>query len=166
MLLQHLHSDFKSKLFPINSNAYPNHVLKLSDLVCNNCFFTTPEGIMKQTSGFPMGGNSSREILDTILLAAEYRILSALPNCMFYLRMVDDISAIFVCGLDDVHDNLRVMASNYPACMPLNIQISFGYSRFLDLSLIKLPQLESNSRIVHTFMCFKDLTQFDYVPFK
>ena len=72
---------------------------------------------MKQTSGFPMGGHSSREILDTILLACEYHILSILPNCMFYQRMVDDISAIFVCGLDDVHANLRIMASNDPACL-------------------------------------------------
>ena len=102
--------------------------------------------------GSQWGGHSSREFLDTILLAAEYLFLSVFPNCMFYQRMEDDISAIFVFGLDDVHANLGVMASNYPECMPLNIQISFGYSRFLDLSLMKLLQLESNSRIVRTFM--------------
>ena len=126
-------------------------VLKLCDLVCKNCYFTTPEGIMKQTSGFPMGGHSFREILDTILLACEYHNLSILPNCMFYQRMVDDILAIFVCGLDDVHANLKIMASHYPVCMPLNIQLSFGYSRFLDLSLMKLFQCEPDSRIIHNF---------------
>ena len=76
--------------------------------------------------------------------------------------MVDDISILFNCDLATVYSNLVLMAENYPCSMPLNIQISFGYSRFLDLSLIKLFQLESNSRIVHTFMCFKDLSQFDY----
>ena len=67
--------------------------------------------------------------------------------------MVDDISAIFVCELDAVYSNLVVMALNYPECMPLNIQISFGYSRFLDLSLIKLHQIDCTSTIIHTFMC-------------
>ena len=47
----------------------------------------------------------------------------------------------------------------------LNIQISFGYSRFLDLSMLKLFQDDNNSRIIHTFLCFKELSQFDYVPF-
>ena len=72
--------------------------------------------------------------------------------------MVDDISAIFVCNLDVVQSNLMIMAQHYPECMPLNIQISFGYSRFLDLSLIKLRQVDCNSR-------FKELSQFNYVPF-
>ena len=83
---------------------------------------------MKQSCGFPMKGHSSREILDTILLASDYRILSVIHNCLFYQRTVEDISAIFVCELDVVYSNLMVMARNYPECMPLNIQFSFGYS--------------------------------------
>ena len=79
--------------------------------------------------------------------------------------MVDDISAIFVCDLDIVYSNLVILAKNYPSCMPLNIHISFGYSRFLDLIIIKLLQNDSSSRIIHTFLCFKELSQFDYVPF-
>jgi hypothetical protein len=120
---------------------------------------------MKQSCGFPMGGHSSREILDTILLASEFRILSVIPNCSVYQRMVDDISAIFFCDLDIVYSNLVIMAKNYSGCMPLNIQISFGYSRFLDMSIIKLLQDDSSSHIIHTFLCFKELSQFDYVPF-
>ena len=76
-------------------------VIKLCNLVCNNCFFTTPYGIILY----------------------------------------------------------------YPSSMPLNIQISFGYSRFLDLCIIQLFQDNSKSPVFHTFLCFKDLTQFDYVPF-
>ena len=140
-------------------------VIKLCNLVCKNCFFTTPFGIMHQSRGFPMGGHSSREILDTILLSCEFRILSSISGCCFYQRMVDDISTIFLCDLSTVHANLELMASNYPSSMPLNIQISFGFSRFLDLSILKLFQDDPSSTIFHTFLCFKELTQFDYVPF-
>ena len=100
---------------------------------------------MQQSCGFPMGGHSSREILDTILLSCEYRILSLISGCSFYQRMVDDISILFNCDLDTVYSNLVLMAENYPSSMPLNIQISFGYSRFLDLSMLKLFQDDSSS---------------------
>ena len=120
---------------------------------------------MRQTSGFPMGGHSSREILDVILLASEYRILSVMEYCPFYQRMVDDISCVFTCGIDKVKSQLELMAKYYPAAMPLNIQLSFGYSSFLDLSLIKLYQKNDNIRIIHSFMHYKELNQFDYVPF-
>jgi hypothetical protein len=140
-------------------------VIKLCNLVCKNCFFTTPFGIKHQSRGFPMGGHSSREILDTILLSCEYNILSSISGCCFYQRMVDDVSIIFICDLSTVHANLELMASKYPSSMPLNIQISFGYSRFLDLSIVKLFQNDPSSSIFHTFLCYKELTQFDYVPF-
>ena len=51
--------------------------MKLSKLVFDNCFFETPDGIMKQNQGFPMGGHSSREGLDNILLSCELIILNS-----------------------------------------------------------------------------------------
>ena len=71
--------------------------------------------------------------------------------------MVDDISCVFTCGIDQVRSQLELMAKYYPAAMPLNIQLSFGYSRFLDLSLIKLYQKDDNIRIIHSFMHYKEL---------
>ena len=120
---------------------------------------------MRQTCGFPMGGHSSREVLDIILLASEYRILSLMKCCPFYQRKEDDISCVFICGIDMVQFNLGLMAKHYPAAISLNIQLSFGYSRFLDLSLIKLYQPDDSTRIFHSFMHYKELNQFDYVPF-
>ena len=73
-----------------------------------NCYFSTHFGVMQQTCGFPMGGHSSREILDIILLASEYRILSVMECCPFYQRMVDDISCVFTCGIEMVKFNLEL----------------------------------------------------------
>ena len=69
---------------------------KLAGLVFENCYFETPNGIMQQTQGFPMGGHSSREGLDNILLSRELDLLSGpSKQCLLsYYRMVDDISII------------------------------------------------------------------------
>ena len=48
---------------------------KIAAVVFENCYFITPNGIMQQTKGFPMGGHRSREGLDTILLASEIEIM-------------------------------------------------------------------------------------------
>ena len=49
---------------------------KLARLVFENCFFETPDGIMQQRQGFPMGGHSSQEGLDDILLSCELVLLN------------------------------------------------------------------------------------------
>ena len=58
---------------------------QLSRLVFENCYFETPSGISRQTRGFPMGGHSSREGLDNILLAAEFEFLLGVDNALLLL---------------------------------------------------------------------------------
>ena len=67
---------------------------KLAKLVFENCFFETPRGIFRQSQGFPMGGHSSREGLDNILLSGEVDLLcsSIKTSLLYYYRLVDDIS--------------------------------------------------------------------------
>ena len=68
---------------------------KIAALVFENCYFLTPNGVMQQTKGFPMGGHSSREGLDTILIASEIDILNSSNSYILnYVRMVDDISSV------------------------------------------------------------------------
>ena len=105
---------------------------KLAELVFENCFFETPIGILRQTQGFPMGGHSSREGLDNILLAAEFALLSDVTSkLLYYYRMVDDISLAITGEFSIVKKVLLQMAKAYPRAMPLNIQVSFGYRHFL-----------------------------------
>ena len=47
------------------SRAKHGLCLKLARLVFEYCYFETPKGIHRQSQGFPMGGHSSREGLDT-----------------------------------------------------------------------------------------------------
>ena len=48
--------------------------------------------------------------------------------------------------------------------MPLNIQISFGYSRFLDNHVYNFLQKSPVNRIT-TSLAYKPLAKFDYVSF-
>ena len=48
-----------------------------------------------------------------------------------YCRLVDDISVITQGPFSQVVKLLELFAAKYPAQMPLNCQLSFGYSRFL-----------------------------------
>jgi hypothetical protein len=66
---------------------------KLAKLVFENCFFETPSGILRQSQGFPMGGHSSREGLDNILLSCELDLLSSpiRKDLMFYYRVLEMI---------------------------------------------------------------------------
>ena len=139
---------------------------KLAGLVFDNCFFETPSGILRQTQGFPMGGHSSREGLDNILLSREIDLLDSpiRRRLLSYNRMVDDISLV----LDGPFQNVRVlldkMAHVYPDSMPLNIQISFGYSHYLDSHVYKLLQSSPVNRLT-TSLAYKPLAKFDFVPF-
>ena len=139
---------------------------KLSKLVFENCFFETPSGILRQSQGFPMGGHSSREGLDNILLAAEVEILSSTikNSLLFYYRLVDDISTVVNGEFSLVTSLISKMSELYPNSMPLNIQISFGYSHFLDSHVFNFLQPKSDNRFT-TSLAYKPLSRFDYVPF-
>ena len=101
---------------------------KLSKLIFNNCYFETPDGIHRQSQGFPMGGHSSREGLDIILLASEIELLStsAVVNYVnSYVRLVDDISIVVNARVGQLREIIKLMGIHYPKSMPVNIQISF-----------------------------------------
>ena len=132
-------SDFESSLRKLSSlinwpSSKTTLAMKLAKLVFDNCFFETPDGIMKQHQGFPMGGHSSREGLDNILLSCELEILDSTvaENLLYYYRMVDDISTAVEGDFTHVKSLVQQLAKSYPKDMPLNIQISFGYSKYLD----------------------------------
>ena len=157
-----------AKLGPIAGWPQPKIVLaqQLSKLVFENCFFETPSGILRQTKGFPMGGQSSREGLDNILLAGEFDLLSSSvnTNLLYYFRLVDDISVAVNGNFNLVSKLLHGMATIYPGTMPLNVQISFGYSHFLDSHVHNFLQTTKANRFT-TSMAYKPLANFEYVPF-
>ena len=143
-----------------------NLATKLAGLVFENCYFETPKGILRQTQGFPMGGHSSREGLDNILLSREIDLLGSpiRAKLLSYNRMVDDISLV----LDGPFHNVRVlldkMAQVYPNSMPLNVQISFGYSHFLDNHIYKLLQSSAVNRLT-TSLAYKPLANYENYMF-
>ena len=139
---------------------------KLAKLVFENCYFETPSGILRQTQGFPMGGHYSREGLDNILLSREIDILSSTvsKDLLFYNRMVDDISTAVDGDFNAVRSLLDKLAQFYPNAMPLNVQISFGYSHFLDSHVFNFLQEELAIGFT-TSLSYKPLSKFDYVPF-
>ena len=138
----------------------------LAKLVFENCFFDTPNGLMRQTQGFPMGGHSSREGLDNILLAREIELLNKgiRSDFLYYFRLVDDISLGLKGDFSKVRGLLAEMSSLYPKAMPLNIQVSFGYSHFLDCHVHNFLQ-DSAEIGLATSLAYKPLAKFDYVPF-
>ena len=140
---------------------------KISKLVFENCYFETPCGIHKQTQGFPMGGHSSREGLDTILLSSEVDLLydKDIENHLhYYYRLVDDISVAVKGNIQVVKTLVQKMASVYPSSMPLNIQVSFGYSHFLDSHVFNMCQPGLENRLT-TSLAYKPLSRFEYVPY-
>ena len=157
-----------AKLGPVAN--WPGHKIslaqKLAKLVFENCYFETPSGILRQSQGFPMGGHSSREGLDNILLSREVDLLSdpISKDLLFYYRLVDDISLALDGDFSKVIALLRKMAEVYPHEMPLNIQISFGYSHFLDSHVYNFLQSTSSNGFT-TSLAYKPLSKFDYVPF-
>ena len=163
--------DLQSSISKLGTIAgWPEHKInlakKLAGLVFENCYFETPCGILRQTQGFPMGGHSSREGLDNILLASEVDLLNSTikKNLLFYYRLVDDISLALDGDFCIVKDLLSKMAEGYPHAMPLNVQISFGYSHFLDSHVYNFLQSTPVNRFT-TSLAYKPLSRFDYVPF-
>jgi hypothetical protein len=138
---------------------------KLAGLVFENCYFITPSGVMRQSSGFPMGGHSSREGLDNILLSREIDICTNLDKSLLsYLRLVDDVSVITIGGFSKVRAIINKMSNHYPKTMPLNIQISMCFSRYLDIRLSKELQLCKTNTLTIT-LAYKELATFNMVPF-
>ena len=112
-----------------------------------------------------MGGHSSREGLDNILLATEFILLSELKSkLLYYYRMVDDISMAVNGAFSTLKEVLLEMAKGYPKAMPLNIQISYGYSHFLDSHVNNYLQ-PCNPYKLTTSLAYKPLSRFNYVPF-
>ena len=141
----------------------------LIELVFNNCYFSTPTGLYRQTHGMPMGDYSSRDGLDCVLAASEYEIIF-LANLMplkihLFTRLVDDISLVLQGDFKDVETLLCSMAERYPL-MPLNVQVSFSYSRFLDLHIFNMyPKSEQNQKYsLETTLAYKENSVFSYTP--
>ena len=140
-------------------------IRRLVELVFSNCYFFTPFGLFRQTRGMPMGDVSSRDSLDIDLTNSEFKILSELSKSILkvhlYCRLVDDVSAIVQGEFSDIVALIQLMASKYPK-MPLNVQISYGYSRFLDLHIFNIckPGLK-DYKLVHS-LAYKDHSSFSY----
>ena len=83
---------------------------------------------------------------------------------MFYYRLVDDISLVLDGGFQAVRSLLDKLAQFYPGTMPLNVQISYGYSHFLDSHVNNFLGKEQSNGFT-TSLSYKPLTKFDYVPF-
>ena len=114
-----------------------------------------------------MGGHSSREGLDSILLAGELDLLydaDISSSLHFYYRLVDDISTAVQGKFTSVISVVQKMAEIYPSTMPLNIQISFGYSHFLDSHVNNMLQAGSVTSLT-TSLAYKPLSKFEYVPY-
>ena len=82
-------------------------------------------------------------------------------NVHLYCRLVDDISVIVQGDFAEVVSLVELMAAKYPQ-MPLNVQISFGYSRFLDLHIYNIcSKSERDYKLVHS-LAYKEHSSFAY----
>ena len=147
-------------------NIHEDHISLMTDLihvVFTNCYFDTPKGIYYQTLGMPMGDVSSRDALDVDLLCSEIKVLQKLQHqsikMQMYSRLVDDISVIYQGDFKVVKIILHTMAMEYPD-MVLNVQLSFGYSRFLDLHI---HNNLSTKTITHS-LAYKTNSSFQFTP--
>ena len=113
-----------------------------------------------------MGGHSSREGLDNILLSGEVDLLcrTIKSSLLYYYRLVDDISVTVNGDFSIVRSLLAKMAEIYPKTMPLNVQLSFGYSHFLDSHIFNFLK-DSTEFSFTTSLAYKPLSKFEYVPF-
>jgi len=110
-----------------------------------------------------------RDSLDVHLSRSEYDILLDLTeigsSLQMYCRLVDDISVLLQSNFSNVRKVLNVMAFHYPD-MTLNVQISFGYSRFLDIHLYNIcgVEYENDSYGLCRVLAYKELSPFSYTP--
>ena len=85
-------------------------------------------------TGYPMGNTASRDALDLDLVRSEFEILSC--NHQY-------IHASFT----SVVKTIILMSRRYPT-MPLNIQYSFCYSRFLDVHLYNILEVQASTYVL------------------
>ena len=116
----------------------------------------------------PMGDYSSRDGLDLDLTRSEYEIISLVADLSLrvhlYVRLVDDISIVAQGDFSEVLKLLDVMSERYPA-MPLNVQVSYRYSRFLDLHVNNMKDSNSSeSYNLVTNLAYKEHSNFAYTP--
>ena len=139
----------------------------LVELVFSNCYFCTPFGLFRQTRGMPMGDYSSRDSLDLDLTRSEYEIITLVMDLPLkihlYVRLVDDISIIAQGEFSDLIILLNIISERYPS-MPLNLQISFAYSRFLDLHIYNMKPEEGLGYGLSTTLAYKEHSTFSYTP--
>ena len=139
----------------------------LVDLIFSNCYFLTPFGLFRQSRGMPMGDYSSRDSLDVDLTRSEYEIItlvSDLPlKLHLYVRLVDDISIIAQGNISDLVKLLDIISERYPS-MPLNVQISMAYSRFLDLHIYNMKPAKGQEYGLSTTLAYKEHSTFSYTP--
>ena len=114
-----------------------------------------------------MGGHASRDALDIDLVRTEIEMLmSGLPllgDIKEYSRMVDDIQNIMQGEFRNVIKAVSFMARSYPT-MPLNVQVSFCYSRFLDVHLYNILNTNSPVYNLYTTLAWKEMNSFCYSP--
>ena len=141
-------------------------MIALVNLVFDNVFFYTVYGLQRSTKGYPMGGHASRDALDVDLVRSELEILS---NLMFssskihlYGRMVDDINIIYQGDFDGMTKILITMARFYPN-MPLNLQISQVFGKFLDTSIYNFKSKDNASYNLTTTLLWKKLNTYNYI---
>ena len=144
-----------------------NLIMGLVDLVFDNVFFFSIFGLQRSTRGYPMGGHASRDALDIDLLRSEIEILAGITlQCStihYFGRMVDDISIIMQGSFDDMTKVLICMANSYPN-MPLNVQISQNYSKFLDMNIFNFrPKEAGKSYKLTTTLSWKKQNSYNYL---
>ena len=76
---------------------------------------------------------------------------------------MDDISVIAQGEFSIIEELVNVMARHYPK-MPLNIQLSFGYSRYLDLHIYNVDSQKGHDAYYSPccMLAYKELSSFDY----
>ena len=142
-------------------------IVGLVDLVFDNVFFFSIFGLQRSTRGYPMGGHASRDALDIDLLRSEIELLSGImlqcSTIHYYGRMVDDISIIIQGSFDDMTKVLIKMATTYPN-MPLNVQISQNFSKFLDMNIYNFRNKDDDDFYnLTTTLSWKTQNSYNYI---
>ena len=114
-----------------------------------------------------MGGHASRDALDVDLVRSELEMMMSriplLEDIRHYGRMVDDIQNIMQGEFRNVIKTILLMAKTYPT-MPLNIQLSFCYSRFLDVHLFNILYPSLTEYTLYSTLAWKEMNSFTYQP--
>ena len=106
-----------------------------------------------------MGGHASRDALDLDLVRSEFEILqsrlSFIGDIKEYGRMVDNINTVIQGDFGTTVKLILLMSKTYPT-MPLNIQLSFCYSRFLDVHIYNVFTPKNPKYSLYTTLAWKE----------